>query len=62
MTPTEQEFKAYLRELGAQGGRKAASNMTQAQRTARAKKAVAAREAKRKQKLEATRSEAQAEP
>jgi hypothetical protein len=59
VTPTEQEFKAYLRELGAQGGRKAASNMTQAQRVARAKKAVAAREAKRKQKLEAERNEQQ---
>lgn len=54
MTPTEQEFKAYLRELGAQGGRKAAKNMTQEQRVARAKKAVAAREAKRKQKLQET--------
>jgi hypothetical protein len=61
VTPTEQEFKAYLRELGAQGGRKAASNMTQAQRVARAKKAVAAREAKRKQKLEASQSEQQAD-
>ena len=59
MTPTEQEFKAYLRELGAQGGRKAASNMTPAQRVARAKKAVAAREAKRKQRLEAERSQQQ---
>lgn len=62
MTPTEQEFKAYLRELGAQGGRKAASNMTQAQRVARAKKAVAAREAKRKQKLEAAHGEQQSQP
>lgn len=48
MTNREEEFKEYLRQLGAQGGRKAAQNMTEAQRIARAKKAVAAREAKRK--------------
>lgn len=58
MTPTQQEFKEYLRELGAQGGRTAAKNMTQEQRVARAKKAVAAREAKRKEKLQALAAQA----
>jgi hypothetical protein len=61
VTPTEQEFKEYLRELGAQGGRKAAKNMTPAQRVARAKKAVAAREAKRKQKLQAAANQTHTE-
>jgi hypothetical protein len=59
VTQTEQEFKELLRELGAQGGRKAAKNMTEEQRIARAKKAVAAREEKRKQKLERSSSQPQ---
>lgn len=62
VTPTQQEFKEYLRELGAQGGRTAAKNMTQEQRVARAKKAVAAREAKRKQRLQDSANEHPSEP
>jgi len=37
-----------VKEAGQRGGKAAAKNMTPAQRSARAKKAVAAREAKRK--------------
>lgn len=38
---------AYLKEIGAKGGKAAAAKMTPAERTERARKAVAAREAKK---------------
>jgi hypothetical protein len=40
----------YFKLTGSMGGRKAAANMTKEQRIERARKAVAAREAKRKRK------------
>lgn len=50
MANKEDDLREFLRKKGAEGGRKAAKNMTKAEKTARAKKAVAAREAKRKRK------------
>ena len=41
------QAREWFREQGAVGGRKAAQGLTKKQRSARAKKAVAAREAKR---------------
>jgi hypothetical protein len=40
----------YFQMAGSMGGRKAAKNMTEEQRIERARKAVAAREARRKRK------------
>jgi hypothetical protein len=42
--------KEYLRQIGSRGGKKAAEKMTAEERSARAKKAVDARERKRKKK------------
>jgi hypothetical protein len=44
ITVTEDDLSDIARRLGANGGRRAAENMTKAERVARAKKAVAARE------------------
>jgi len=44
----ERILSEYLGQLGSKGGKRSLETMTPAERTARAKKAVAAREAKRK--------------
>jgi len=41
------ELSKYLAGIGSKGGKKAAANMTKAQRVARAKKAIAKRYAKK---------------
>jgi hypothetical protein len=46
-TNEERAVKAYLAEIGARGGKKTAAKLTKAQRVERARKAVAAREAKK---------------
>jgi hypothetical protein len=49
-TDKEKAIKAYLAEIGAKGGKATAGKLTEEQRVERARKAVAAREAKRKKK------------
>ena len=44
------QVKDYLRKIGARGGKRALMTMTAEERSARAKNAVTAREAKRKAK------------
>lgn len=44
----KKEFREYLAKLGAKGGKVAAAKMTPTERSERARKAVAARERKRK--------------
>jgi hypothetical protein len=44
---TDKSIAEYLRQIGSKGGKISASRMTGAERKARAKKAVAAREANR---------------
>jgi hypothetical protein len=46
----KKEFREYLAKLGAKGGKAAAQKMTAAQRSERARKAVAAREARKGEK------------
>lgn len=43
----KQTVKQYLSKIGSKGGKASAKNLTKEQRSARAKKAVDAREAKR---------------
>ncbi len=50
------EIAEYFRREGKKGGKAAASKMTPEQRSARAKKAVTAREAKRAAKTKGVRS------
>jgi hypothetical protein len=47
MATGKQAVKAYLAEIGAKGGKATAKKLTKEQRIERARKAVAAREAKR---------------
>jgi hypothetical protein len=47
---TNEQLSAYFAKIGRKGGKARLTKMTQAQRKAIAKKAVAAREAKRKDK------------
>jgi hypothetical protein len=44
----QQAIKRYLAEIGARGGKATAEKLTKEQRTERARKAVAAREAKKR--------------
>lgn len=47
-TQPEEAIVRYLREIGAKGGNKAAQKLTKEQRVERARRAVAAREAKKR--------------
>jgi len=47
MASDKRAVKAYLAEIGAKGGKATAEKLTKAQRVERARKAVAAREAKK---------------
>jgi hypothetical protein len=50
MKKKKDPVKEYLRQIGSKGGKKAAEGMSAEERKARAKKAVDAREEKRKRK------------
>ena len=51
ITKVSRELSKHLSELGQKGGKATARKLTKAQRVAKAKKAVAAREARRKGNL-----------